>query len=173
MTQEIQNRQIAEKSIAALADCLRREAGVYAQMREAILKQRDALVKNDIPATEAGTSAEERILRLLANAHKRTSSVLAYAAAQYGLSESATVLEIISILPEGNKEDLSQAREQLQAIIEEVHRENSINAALLANAVEYVSFCMRLFGNQEPPLAYGAGGLKQPESGNLAVDLKA
>ncbi len=173
MTDLIQNRQTPEKSISALADCIRRETAVYEQMLDAILKQREALVSNDIPATEASTGTEERILRQIANAHKRTSSMLAFAAAQCGLDESATVLEVISVLPEGIKEDLASARDELQAIIEKVHRENSINATLLANAVEYVSFCMRLFGNQEPPLAYGIGGIKQTGSANLAVDLKA
>jgi len=161
------------KPIAALAECLRREAALHRQMLEAMLRQREHLIENDVTSIEAGIALEEKLLRQLSNAHKRSDVLFAHLAAQYDLSESASIFDLLGIIPDPARAELAAARDDLCAIVEDVHRENSTNTALLANAVEYVSFCMRLFGNHEPDLAYSPNGLKGSKASNLAVDVRA
>ena len=158
---------------AALAECFRREAALYRQMLEIMVRQRKALTVNDVETTEACIASEEKTLRQLAHAHKRSSAVLAHLAAQHGLDETATVSELLEVVPEYDRVELAESRDELLLAAGQVHRENGMNAALLTNAVEYINFCMRLFGGQEQALAYGPEGLETSGSGSLALDLKA
>ena len=160
------------KPMAALAECLRREAALHRQMLEAMLRQREHLMRNDVTSIESGIALEEKLLRQLSNAHKRSDMLFAHLAAQYDLSESASISDLLEAAPDSARVALAAARDELCAIVEDVHRENSTNAALLASAVEYVSFCMRLFGNHEPDLAYNPNGLKNSKASNLAVDVR-
>ena len=175
-TQNDTNNDWGEGSLGnleALAECLRREAALYRQMLDAMLRQRECLVQNDIASVEASVVSQEKILRQLSNAHKRSGALLARLGAEHELRETIVISDLLKIVPEPARTELAQASDELWTAVERVHRENNTNAALLVSAVEYVSFCMRVFGNQEPSLSYSPNGLKGSNVSNLAVDIKA
>ena len=141
-----------QRRTAVLAECLRREALAFRDMLYLMVQHRQSLAVDDRENTRVSAASQDRVLRQLAIAHKRTSAVLAHLARRHGLSESATVRDLLACIEPSSRTGLTRARDELRSVLEQVDRETTTSTALLTSLIEYVGFCTRLFDRRDRAL---------------------
>lgn len=135
----------AEGSAAALADAVRSETRLLAELLKIMRAQRDALAKDDLKGIEDCVFATHRVLMTLGEARRRRRAINHVLGEGDDLSVSALGDFFGGVAPA----ELRTAADEIAAAARELQREVSVNRRALRHAIEGADqFVQRLCGTQ-------------------------
>lgn len=126
------------------------ETELYEELLELAGQKRDVLIEHRLKELKQIVHQEsELLIRLVKLDFQRTPVFTALLSAQ----EQESSHELSVLLPKlelDERDELSRAKERLQAIIREISTRNAINQKLIETQLQYTSFCIGLMtGNYE------------------------
>ncbi len=134
--------------IASLSHAMKDEAGVMWQLRDAMVRQRAGVATDDNEEIDASVQDLGRTLFTLAEARKRTASVMSYLTGDEELPLAQLELHLGTPLPLG----LETARAEIRLAAQSVAHEAAINRTVLQKAREAAdTFLQELFSSGSAP----------------------
>ncbi len=156
----------------ALVECLEEVASSLETALTVAFQQRDALVSNDTEAVTQASTAQQDILRRVAQADERAAAVAGMIAEESGLNAAkASTDDIAKAAGPVYQKRISRELGRVSDMAQKLRDANETNTHLLRNGLDVVTSCLKIIVRQPEPVVYsksasfGASG-----GGVLALD---
>ncbi|MGO1368462.1 MAG: flagellar protein FlgN [Senegalia sp. (in: firmicutes)] len=146
--------------IDILIKVLNEEIDVYSELLKKLQEKTDILISGDLKALDNITKEEYSIIEKLSKFETLREKVIFNIAHKEGLKKDINIKEIIDILQGKEKERLSNSREKLIKLLDEVKNKNELNGTLIKDSLDYIDLNINVFTNRDNNLTYGKGKAK-------------
>jgi hypothetical protein len=162
----VRSREQQARWLGELAEALGQEAEVARELREALIRQRDAVAACDDAGVEASVEAVGRVLLTLETARRRRGELVASVTGRPDLPLEGLETAVGAPLPAA----LLHARQRLRRAAQDVTHEVAINRTVLRRAVEAgETFLQALFSAAGGPAARYAPAERPEAAGATGV----
>lgn len=163
------SRQTAEELVA----CLTQQAEQFQSFLELLTKQRDALVRRDADELDRIATAQEQAAFESRRLEQKRRALTAKLAADLGEGvDGQTVSGIAQLVAASDASRLSEMREMLQGLQQEIERRKRSNQRLIEQSMRCTGEALKWMAQRmRPQPVYGPRGARPaPGSGPIAIN---
>lgn len=132
-----------ERLFEKLRNLIARQTAAYSKLLELSRKEKEAIIKNDVPELNNIVEEEQKELKCIARLESERKELFCNISEETGLKK-LYIRDIIGMTQGAVREELSATEEQLEKTAEELNRINKLNKTLIETQIQYSSFYMNL-----------------------------
>lgn len=126
-----------------LKGLIARQTAVYGRLLELSRKEKDAIIKNDVPALNMIVEEEQKELQIIMQLESERKELFCSFSEQTGI-EKLYIRDIIGLTDGDAREELKATEDELEHTAAELNRINKLNKTLIETQLQYSSFYMNL-----------------------------
>lgn len=156
-----------------LVEILSEQTERYEELLGLAQEKRDVIINNDVESLQKINHLENMVISQNQKLEKKRQALVADMALVLNQKEDDLTLTKLIELMEGKEEQppLTKARDNIQAVLNELKEINTLNGELIQNALDYIEFSTNLMRSStgKQPSAYfpGTDDMYLDESGHI------
>lgn len=162
--------------LSRLVKLLEDHAEVYADLLSVARRQRELVVKGDLPGLEALLEVQQALVHRAGNLERQRAEVTGDLARTWGVPVESLSLTVVGERCQGTDwpevRRLADLRSSLERLVAELHEVNQENARLLRRALALVRHTLDVILPGDAPPGYGRQGYRRQHR-PCAVDRRA
>lgn len=167
----MQGHQTKDELAERLLQCLDTEMALSDQLLSLSKEQQKALINRRDEYVEKISAAQDAKLRQLSSARKRSESAAVNLAETLGVETSElTLSRLAASVDDPLKTRIEDKVMKLVKSASSLYEQNTLNKNLLAGAVHYISFCLRVFSGGDEQVQYTPGSSVRMRPNALILD---
>ena len=157
-----------------LIDIIGREAVVFEVFLTLLERQRDLLVANDVTGLTAVTAKQQEAVLESKRLNRERERLVTLLQAEHDITGDFGLSKLLDLVDQTQAERLTQLRELILGLNQQISEVRNSNAMLLNNSRKYIAKTISLLSQlQHPEDTYSRSGASSTSSGAVAVDRRA
>lgn len=157
-----------------LIDIIGREAVVFEVFLTLLERQRDLLVANDVTGLTAVTAKQQEAVLESKRLNRERERLVTLLQAEHDITGDFGLSKLLDLVDQTQAERLTQLRELILGLNQQISEVRNSNAMLLNNSRKYIAKTISLLSQlQHPEDTYSRTGASSTSSGAVAVDRRA
>lgn len=132
-----------EKLFGRLKDLIARQTAAYGKLIELSRKEKDAIIKNDVPELNVIVEEEQKELKSIMQLESERKELFYSFSKETGV-DKLYMRDIIGMTDGAVHEELKATEQELEDTAAELNRINKLNKTLIETQIQYSSFYMNL-----------------------------
>jgi len=157
-----------------LSEIIDKEKSIYDGILELARKKTDVIVEGKVSELEEITKLEQSMILKLGKLEEEREQVVSEIARQNQAEASGLTLEIlVKMAPEPCSKKLRESGKNLENVIKELSKTNTLNSKLIKSSLDYIDFSINvLTGASSAGETYGSAGLSNEAKKRNFFDMK-